>query len=147
VHWPGAWSHGCCVIGFDAAANTTALDSFATAGGEANPAGPNQFYNAADQAGLNAALDTIAQASLSCTLQLSQPLPNGDPSLLYVFFDMQAPPAPRDTTHQTGWDYDAASNTVTIYGSSCTDLKDGAIMDVEAVYGCPGAPPPPPSLQ
>jgi hypothetical protein len=132
------------VIGFDAAANTTALNSFAAAGGEANPTAPNQFYNAADQAGLSAALDTIAKASLSCTLQLSQPLPNGDPSLLYVFFDMQAPPVARDTTRQSGWDYDVASNTVTIYGASCADLKDGAITDVEAVYGCPGAPPPPP---
>ena len=135
------------VVGFGSDADPGSLNSFAAVGGVPNQSGPNQFYDATDQAGLQAALSSIAQASLSCTLQLQQPLPGGDPSLLYVFFDKMAPAVTRDTTHQSGWDYDSTTDSITIYGSSCDDLKSGKITDVEAVYGCAGSDAPPAPVQ
>lgn len=132
------------VVGFGSGVSVTSLNSFAQAGGEVNAAGPNKFYQANDQASLDAVFNTIATHALSCTLNLSAPPPNGDPSLIFVYLNKTPPPLPRDTTHQNGWDYDSVKNAVIFYGVPCTQLKSGMVTSVSVVFGCTGAPPPPP---
>lgn len=132
------------VVGFGSAVSVTSLDSFAQAGGMVNVAGPHKFYDASDQVSLDAALNLIAKATLGCDLQLASPPPNGDPSLVFVYFNKTAPPIPRDTTHTNGWDYDAVKNQIRFYGKACADLKSGTVTDVSVVFGCQGGPAPPP---
>jgi hypothetical protein len=44
---------------------------------------------------------------------------------------------PRDPTHAEGWDYSMKGLGVEIFGSACTDLKNGAALSVGVHYGCP----------
>jgi hypothetical protein len=123
-------------IGFGGSANPQFLSNMAIEGGTPLPDAsfPNLFYNAADQNALNAALDAIAKKTLGCTLVLGSTPP--DPSKLYVFDNGDAA-VPRDPTHADGWDYSAATNTVTFYGAICDGLKAGTVSDVQVIYGCP----------
>ncbi len=131
------------VVGFGASVSAKSLNAFATAGGVPNLAGPDAFYDAADQPSLDAALTAIAQAALSCTLQLSATPPNGDANLIFAYLDKTPPPVARDTTHTNGWDYDPGTNTVTFYGATCDELRSGQITDAEVIFGCPGGGVPP----
>jgi hypothetical protein len=114
------------------------LNVWAEAGGYPNNADNDpkiQFYQAGDQAQLNAALTTIAEAAVSCDFALGKMPPDLDK--LFVFEDLTDQVA-RDPKHANGWDYDAAKNAVTLYGQHCTDLKKGVTKEVNVVYGCPG---------
>ena len=120
------------VVGFGSSVSVASLYSFAQAGGAVNPAGPHQLNDAADQASLEGALGAIAQATLSCVLQPSQPPPNGDSSSIFVYFDKMPPPVTRDPTRQNGWDYDPVANTVTFYGAACDALKRGTVSAADS---------------
>lgn len=122
------------VVGFGSGVDIPTLNQFAVAGGApvANPT--VKFYNAADKASLDTALKTIASLTLSCTFKLGTVPP--DPSKLYVFVD-KTTQVPRDASKTSGWDYDPATNQVTLYGQVCTDLKAGTVKLVDIVYGCP----------
>ena len=122
------------VVGFGSGVDPAQLDIFAVAGGVPNPDPAADFYPAEDQASLDAALDQIASATLSCTFVLES-TPD-DPSKIYVFFDNDPTPIAKDPSHQNGWDYDPASNTITFYGATCDLLKDGQVADVDVVLGC-----------
>lgn len=120
------------VLGFGAGIDPAQMNIFADAGGV--PAGdPTKYYDASDQASLDAALDTIANKTLGCTFDLDQTPPN--PDEIYVFFDNQEK-VERDATHAMGWDYDPATNQVTFYGPTCDKLKSGEVTDVDIVLGC-----------
>lgn len=124
------------VIGFGGAVNATSLNNFAVAGGM--PLGGNtKYYDAANQQQLDQALAAIASATLGCTFKLASVPP--DPSQLYVFVDKVL--LMRDPSHMNGWDYDPKTNTITVYGQPCADLKAGTTKTVDIVYGCPKAPP------
>jgi hypothetical protein len=121
------------VIGFNAGAggvDVPALNSFAQAGGEPAPSaadGGYKFFLAQDQASLEAALAIVGGQSMSCAYDLSTAPP--DPSKLYVFFnDMLV----------TGWSYDSANDRVVFTGALCDELKNGQVMKLDVVYGCPG---------
>ena len=116
------------VIGFGNGIDPAQMEIFANAGGVPN-SGP-AYYDAGDQASLEAALSTIATAAISCTFALDQPPP--DPDQIFVFFDDQ--PIPNDG--MVGWVYDPATNSITFYGGSCDDLKSGAVTDVDVIFGC-----------
>src|SRR5207248_1101967 len=91
------------VVGFNSVGgiDVPALNSFAVAGGQ--PAdGGLAFYNAQDQAGLQAVLDTIGGRSMSCSYALGTAPP--DPTKLFVFFDQ--------VLVTTGWSYDGAANQI-----------------------------------
>lgn len=120
------------VIGFDVDTDSAQMNAFADAGGVPS-SGATKFYNAADQASLDAALKVIAVKTLSCTYTLDKVPPNADE--IYVFFD-NAQEVLKDPTHMNGWDYDKATNQVTFYGPTCEDLKSGAIADIDIVLGC-----------
>lgn len=120
------------VLGFGNGVDVAAMNDFANAGGVPNN-GANAYYNAADQASLDAALSAIAQKTLSCTYTLDKVPP--DPAAIFVFFNNTAKVS-QDATHMSGWDYDAGTNQITFYGSSCDELKSGMITDVDIVFGC-----------
>ncbi len=120
------------VLGFGDAVNNdpTTLQSMAEAGGTGN------YYACNSPAELQAALDAIA-GSLEvppCTFDLAV-VPE-DPDKIAVFFDGE--PVPRDPGHQNGWDYDAVSNQITIYGAACDELQSGSVTEVTVDYGCGG---------
>lgn len=121
------------VLGFGNGVDVNQMNQFAEAGGVPAMGGANKFYDAADQASLDAALTTIAQQTLSCSYTLDT-VPK-DPSAIYVFFENVTKVA-RDATHMDGWDYDPATNQVTFYGPSCDSLKSGTVKDVDIVLGC-----------
>lgn len=122
---------GTFVLGFGSGVDPAQLDIFANAGGVPST-GANQFYDAADQMSLDAALNTIANKTLGCSFTLDQVPPN--PEEIYVFQNNMK--VGRDPTHMSGWDYDPATNQVTFYGANCDDLKAGVVTDVDIVLGC-----------
>ncbi len=106
------------------------LEALAIAGGLANPAGPPSYYLAADGASLDSVLDAIVFPSISCTITLDSVPP--DPSELHVFANDAE--LPRDGAD--GWSYDAVSNTITLEGAACDDLRRGVITRLSVAYGC-----------
>jgi hypothetical protein len=127
------------VVGFDNAGgiDIPSLNRFADAGGQLAPTaldGGYLFFNAQDQASLQAVLNLIGGRTLGCDYALTMAPP--DSSKLFVFFD--AAQIARDGTHMSGWDYDATRNQVTFYGAACTKLKAGQVTKLDIVYGCPG---------
>lgn len=126
----GTPSVGTFVIGFGGAADPNSLGQFADAGGEINPNGPPDFFDAADQASLETALDLIANKTIGCDFVLDTVPP--DPNEIYCFFNNES--LPNDPLN--GWTYDPTTNTVTFHGTACEDLKDGTVTDVDVVFGC-----------
>jgi hypothetical protein len=123
------------VVGFGGSdIDPQALNAFADAGGTALQNSPKHYYDAADAVALDQAIAAIANQAMSCTYALEKPV--DDPNQLYVFLNNDPKSIPRDATHADGWDYDAATNSVTFYGAACDLLKSGKVSDVDLVYGC-----------
>lgn len=122
------------VIGFGAGVDAAQLDKFAVAGG-LPAAGATKFYKAEDGASLDKILTTLAGAALGCTYTLDKTPP--DPTKIVVFFD-GTKSVPKDMTN--GWTYDAATNTVTFHGTSCSDLKNEVVKTLDIVLGCKDVP-------
>ena len=120
------------VVGFGGGVDAGELDDIAEEGGTARATSP-KYYQADNAAELQAALDSILGTVLSCQYQLDQ-VPE-DLADLYVYAD--GVEVGRDPTQTEGWDYDAASGTLTFYGQICQDLQDGSVTDLNIVYGCP----------
>ncbi len=118
------------VLGFGSGVDTNTLQAMADAGGQ------SQYYSADSQAELDTALDAItANVALpECSFSLGE-VP-ADPSRLQLFFDTEE--IARSSQHTDGWDYDVATNTLTIYGASCDQLQSGTVGEVHVDYGCGG---------
>jgi hypothetical protein len=125
------------VVGFGGAIDPAQMNIFADAGGVPNSDPNARYYKADSETELDAALSAIAGKIAGCSFALNRTPP--DPSKLYVFFDRQG--LPRDPSHQKGWDYDPATNSITFYGSDCESLKQGKIGKVDVVFGCNRPPP------
>jgi hypothetical protein len=125
---------GTFVVGFGSGVDVAQMNQFAVAGGVPNPDPVNDFYDASDQASLDAALTVIASQTISCNFALDKAPP--DPAKVFVFFDNDPGGVPKDPTHADGWDYDPMTNQVTFYGPTCEALKAGTITDVDIVFGC-----------
>lgn len=119
------------VVGFGGDVNPAALDKLAIAGGKPNPAAPPSYYQADDQAALEAALGKIVASVVGCDFALDKAPPNTKE--LYAFLNNK--PVTRDDPD--GWVYDAAANKVTFQGTSCTALQDGSATDIDITFGCP----------
>jgi hypothetical protein len=111
-------------------AAATNLEALAIAGGLPNPAAPPSYYLASDGASLDSVLDAIVLPSISCTITLDSVPP--DPSELHVFAnDVELT---RDAPD--GWSYDPVSNTITLEGGACEDLRRAVITRLSVAYGC-----------
>ncbi len=120
------------VVGFGdvASADPAFLTQLAQAGGTGNffaANSPGQLQQA-----LQAISGTVVQASCSFALA-SRPQ---DQTKLAV--TLNGTQVPRDPSHGTGWDYDAASNTITFYGDTCNGIQSGNGASVGVDYGCGG---------
>ncbi|HTJ81541.1 MAG TPA: hypothetical protein VL400_07440 [Polyangiaceae bacterium] len=120
------------VVGFGNGVDPTQMDIFANAGGVPN-SGP-AYYDASNQASLEAVLDTIATKAISCTFTLDQTPPNPDD--IHVFFDGVA--VDEDVSMTNGWTYDATANEIVFHGSDCDALKNGSVTDIKVILGCAG---------
>jgi hypothetical protein len=122
------------VVGFGGAVDGAELDKLATLGGAALAATP-KYYKAETATELDMAMQAIADQVASCDYTID-PAP---PFLgkTYVWFEKTSK-VPRDTSHVDGWDFDTTTNTLTFYGSYCSQLKTHAVDTVDVVYDCDG---------
>lgn len=94
--------------------------------------GTNQPYNATDPTSLQEALNSIAANAASCDFVLNT-IPD-DPSKIHVFFNDNPAEIPNDPNN--GWTYDPNTNTIHFHGDACKALQDGAVLDIDVVFGC-----------
>ena len=120
-------------VGDGTASDPQALDSWAVAGHTDRP-GATKYYQVNSPADLKTAFDTIAGDVATCSFHMSQAAP--DPSLLYVWSNMQSVPA----DPANGFTYDPATQTVTLHGASCDAIKANPSAKVQVVYGCASPP-------
>ncbi len=121
------------VLGFGKGVDPYQLNIFANAGGApAAGGGYYKYYKAEDQISLDAALAKIAAKTFGCVVKLKQ-VP-GNMHGVHVFLDKKQ--VSKDTTHKSGWDYNATNNQVTFYGQTCQDLRDNKIKAVDIVLTC-----------
>ncbi|MDQ3034211.1 MAG: hypothetical protein M3Y87_17515 [Myxococcota bacterium] len=92
--------------------------------------GHGSYQEATSAAEVDAALDAILDARASCVLDLvGSPTP--DPERLRVWIDgVELPADPEE-----GFSFDA-SDAITLNGSACTRLREGAITRIGAAVGC-----------
>ena len=124
------------VVGFGSEADAAELTRLANKGGV--PAmGATAFYKADTAADLDTVFQEIANQVVSCTYHVDQAPPDLDQT--YVVYD-HTTLVPRDPSHVMGWDYDPAAMTITMYGSSCDDLKSHNVSSIDITFGCPSPP-------
>jgi hypothetical protein len=121
-------------IGSETNTNPDLLNEWAVAGHTAR-AGTTKYFQTNSQAELADAFKQIAGGVVSCDFHMAQAAP--DPTLISVTEDGTAI-APSPTV---GYSYDPSTNTVTLHGAACQQLKDHPDTKVQVVYGCPGLPP------
>jgi hypothetical protein len=124
------------VIGFGGAVDAVQLDKLAVAGG-APQSGATKYYRADTAGELDQALSSIANQVVGCSY-LVDPPPE-DVAQTYVWFDATEL-VPRDPSHMAGWDYDPATQLITLYGAYCMRLKTHAVTKVDVIFGCPSPP-------
>ncbi len=122
------------VIGFGGAVDVAQMNILAKAGGVPNADPTTKYYKAEDQASLDAAFSAIATKTLSCSYALMDKPPA--PDQIFVFLNNDPKGILADKTHMTGWDYDAMTNQVTFFGSTCEAIKSGMVTDLDIVFGC-----------
>ncbi len=123
------------VVGFGGAVREDSLTLFSAAGGAPRMGTPN-YFQADDADALARDLSEIVGSIVSCDYRLGEN--PEDLARTYAFFN-DTEEVPRDTSRANGWDYDPATMTVTFYGPACDRIRDGAVEDVDIVFGCPGA--------
>jgi hypothetical protein len=122
------------VVGFGSGVNNMFLNQLALAGGVPLP-GATSYYEADTAAQLDQAYQTIGNLVVSCTYHVDPAPP--DLSQTYVIFDHNQL-VPQDPSN--GWSYDAATQTLTLNGSSCDALKNHTVTAMDLVFGCPSPP-------
>jgi len=120
-------------VGDGTASDPATLDSWAVAGHTDRATSP-KYFQANSPTDLKTAFDTIAGGLASCTFQMAQPVP--DPSMLYVWSNGQ--PVPSDP--QNGYSYDASTQSVTLHGTACDQVRTNPQTKVRVIYGCSAAP-------
>jgi hypothetical protein len=110
---------------------TGVLDQMALAGGTARPTAPYYYaVSSTDQADFASTLSTVAaQVTATCTLVLSAPPP--DPTRVNLYLDGTL--VPEDPAN--GWTL--SGSTVTLEGTTCTEVLSGAALSLRIVAGCP----------
>jgi hypothetical protein len=122
------------VVGFGDGVDPAVLDAVAVAGGTDNPSDPaHAYFQANDATELEDALGAITGSMVTCDLELAGVPP--DASRLYVLVDG----VPLLRGDPDGWEYDAASNRVTILGATCDALRSATSPEIRIYFGCPEA--------
>jgi hypothetical protein len=124
------------VVGFGSAVDAAQLNMLAMAGG-APQSGTTKYYRADTAGELDKAFQAIAETVISCSYRVDPP--PADLAQTYVWFG-QTELVPRDPTHMAGWDYDAATQMITLYGMYCDRLKTHVVSKVDVIFGCPSPP-------
>lgn len=124
------------VVGFGSGVDAAQLDRFAVRGGMPL-AGSPRYYQADTANQLDQVFQQIADLAIGCEYTLDPP--PSDPDQVYVYFG-NTELVPRDPSHMAGWDYDAATQRLTLYGSYCQRVKTQAVTDVDVIFGCPVGP-------
>jgi hypothetical protein len=124
------------VVGFGSGVDVPQLNRFADHGGMPL-AGTTRYYQADTATQLEQAFAAIAEIVVRCDFVVDPPPPDLD--LTHVVFE-GVEVVPRDPTHTAGWDFDPATNTMTFYGSYCTQLESRAVDEIDVTYGCPSPP-------
>ena len=104
-------------IGFGQGADPSQLQQFATAGGTGN------YYSADSTSTLVGVLRQIANEVITCTYVLES-TPE-DPNKIWVSIDTGAGPTNVGRDGANGFTYNAGTNSVTINGVSCDNLRGG----------------------
>jgi hypothetical protein len=124
------------VVGFGGAVDAVQLNKMAIAGG-APQSGTTKYFRAETAGQLDMALAAIAGQVVGCAYTVDPP--PDDPSQIYVWFE-KTESIPRDTSHVMGWDYDPATQLLTLYGGYCDRLKTHTVTAVDVIFGCPSPP-------
>jgi hypothetical protein len=120
------------VVGFGTEVDTTRLAKMAVEGGTARLATP-KYYQADDQATLNAAFTQIAAGAAGCDYKLAK----APPDLNKIFVAVDGNLINHDPNKQMGWEYNATTGRLTLYGGACDLVQKSASPKVQIVYGCP----------
>jgi len=120
------------VVGFGADVDPTRLQQLAVEGGTAR-LGTTKYYQADDQTSLNMAFSQIAAGAAGCDFKLAKVPP--DLNKIYVAVDGNL--INRDPTKKMGWDYNAQTSRLTLYGGACDVVQKSGAAKVQIVYGCP----------
>ena len=118
-------------IGTTGGAQTT-LNAMAVAGKQAQ-AGATSYYPVTSQAALETVLKNVTGQIVSCSYALQTAPAN--PDLVDIQEDGMT--IPRDQTHTNGWDFGPGDLSINFYGAACSNLQNGSVSNVGAVYGCP----------
>jgi hypothetical protein len=111
-------------------AYATLLDRLAVAGGTARPAEP-QYYPVTSATDLAATLQNIGLSiAIGCDVPLEQAPP--EQHLVNVYFDQTTVPL----DPKNGWTW-TKDGSIRLVGDACTELKSGAVMQLQVVAGCP----------
>lgn len=132
--------YGTFVIGVATASDakaTATLTQMSAAGMHPRPGTPN-YYVVNNTAELVAALGSIGAQVGSCTFNLTSAPP--DSNNVVVLADGKIVPKAALPT-DSGWTYGAAMTSVTLTGTYCQDVMNGATTNVEALFGCGGITP------
>ncbi|MCG8424329.1 MAG: VWA domain-containing protein [Proteobacteria bacterium] len=119
------------VVGFgEDVRGSDQLNAMAENGGTARP-GDTKYYQAESAEDLDAALEAISGAVLSCDYELSKVPPDSNELSVY-FNNVQVA-----RSASNGWEYNADNNHVVFSGSVCTELQSGRVTDLKIIFGCP----------
>ena len=119
-------------VGFGGDVNATLLSNIATQGGTARSGTP-KYYQADNEQDLVNAFASIAGAVASCDYTIS--MQTDDPTKVFVFLNAQQ--VARDPSHQSGWDFNPATQKLTFYGNACNMIKAGTAGTLSVSFGCP----------
>lgn len=114
------------------------LNTIASNGGT----GQDEFFDATDQASLEAAFDTIAGEVVSCVYALEDPGDAANPDEVNFYFvsgdDEQVVPFDEDCAQGAGWTWtDANHDAVEFCQEACSQLQSGDVDAISARFGCP----------
>ena len=112
-------------------AYASVLDQLAVAGGTANAGSPKYFAvgAASEDAMLDALKKVAAKIVARCDFELKEP--PADPRLVNVYLDDVV--LPYDPVN--GWSIEG--NKVTLLGDACNEVKNGDVLAVRIIAGCP----------
>lgn len=118
-------------IAIDDPNSKTQLTNLADVGGKPNMNGPNPYYSTKNQLELEAAIQSIVDDTLSCTIAVD-PEPT-QPDLFEVWIDNKQFPLVDDCDGD-GWLWTQPHSEIQLCGDACTQLKKKG--KVEARYFC-----------